>query len=70
MLAQRGKRGVMKRVQAALFTTMSMPPTPPDAAPQHLIREELARIEHSATFRQSDQLRALLRHLVVRTVAG
>ena len=38
--------------------------------PPHLIREELARIEHSAAFRQSEQLRALLRHLILRTLDG
>jgi serine/threonine-protein kinase len=38
--------------------------------PPHLVREELARIDHSATFRQSEQLRALLRHLVTETLDG
>lgn len=38
-------------------------------APQ-FVREELARIETSAAFRQADRLRALLRHLVERALDG
>jgi hypothetical protein len=42
-----------------------MAPCDPD-----VVHEELARIEHSAAFRQSEQLRAFLRHLVEQTLAG
>ncbi|MBK7469635.1 MAG: tetratricopeptide repeat protein [Betaproteobacteria bacterium] len=47
-----------------------MPDVDAQRVPPHLIREELARIEHAAAFRQSEQLRALLRHLVLRTLDG
>jgi len=41
-----------------------------DSVPAHLVREELERIERSGPMRQSNQLRALLRHLVEHTLEG
>ena len=38
-----------------------------DSVPAHLVREKLERIERSGPMRQSNQLRALLRHLTGHT---